>query len=77
MGGAIPGLVVLSSIREQAEQARGSKPLRRGNRRHICQLKGSRGHSEDDDGSLPSGHHSLASSLNLPHPSLIEKMPYS
>jgi hypothetical protein len=27
VGGAIPGLVVLSSIREQAEQARGSKPL--------------------------------------------------
>jgi hypothetical protein len=25
MGGAIPGLVVLGSIREQAEQARGSK----------------------------------------------------
>jgi hypothetical protein len=28
MGGAIPGLVVLGSIREQAEQARGSKPVR-------------------------------------------------
>jgi hypothetical protein len=28
VGGAIPGLVVLSSIREQAEQARGSKPVR-------------------------------------------------
>jgi len=27
VGGAIPGLVVLSSIREQAEQARGSKPV--------------------------------------------------
>jgi hypothetical protein len=26
-GGAIPGLVVLGSIREQAEQARGSKPV--------------------------------------------------
>jgi hypothetical protein len=28
VGGAIPGLVVLDSIREQAEQARGSKPVR-------------------------------------------------
>ena len=28
VGGAIPGLVVLGSIREQAEQARGSKPVR-------------------------------------------------
>ena len=28
MGGAIPGLVVLGSVREQAEQARGSKPVR-------------------------------------------------
>ena len=28
VGGTIPGLVVLSSIREQAEQARGSKPVR-------------------------------------------------
>ena len=27
VGGAIPGLVVLGSIREQAEQARGSKPV--------------------------------------------------
>ena len=27
MGGAIPGLVVLGSIRKQAEQARGSKPV--------------------------------------------------
>jgi hypothetical protein len=27
-GGAIPGLVVLGSIRKQAEQARGSKPVR-------------------------------------------------
>jgi hypothetical protein len=27
MGGAIPGLAVLGSIREQAEQARGSKPV--------------------------------------------------
>jgi hypothetical protein len=26
-GGAIPGLVVLGSIRKQAEQARGSKPV--------------------------------------------------
>jgi hypothetical protein len=26
VGGAIPGLVVLGSIRKQAEQARGSKP---------------------------------------------------
>ena len=26
-GGAIPGLVVLGSIREQAEQARGNKPV--------------------------------------------------
>jgi hypothetical protein len=26
--GAIPGLVVLGSIREQAEQTRGSKPVR-------------------------------------------------
>jgi hypothetical protein len=26
-GGAIPGLVVLGSIREQAEQGRGNKPL--------------------------------------------------
>jgi hypothetical protein len=29
VGGAIPGLVVLGSIREQAEQARGSKPVRK------------------------------------------------
>jgi hypothetical protein len=28
VGGTIPGLVVLGSIREQAEQARGSKPVR-------------------------------------------------
>ena len=28
VGGAIPGLVVLGSIREQAEQARGSKPVK-------------------------------------------------
>jgi hypothetical protein len=28
VGGAIPGLVVLDFIREQAEQARGSKPVR-------------------------------------------------
>jgi hypothetical protein len=28
VGGAIPGLVVLCSIREQAEQARGSKPVK-------------------------------------------------
>jgi hypothetical protein len=28
VGGAIFGLVVLDSIREQAEQARGSKPVR-------------------------------------------------
>jgi hypothetical protein len=28
MGGTIPGLVVLGSIREQAKQARGSKPVR-------------------------------------------------
>jgi hypothetical protein len=28
VGGAIPGLVVLSSIRKQAEQARESKPVR-------------------------------------------------
>jgi hypothetical protein len=27
VGGAITGLVVLGSIREQAEQARGSKPV--------------------------------------------------
>ena len=27
VGGTIPGLVVLGSIREQAEQARGSKPV--------------------------------------------------
>jgi hypothetical protein len=27
VGGTIPGLVVLSSIRKQAEQARGSKPV--------------------------------------------------
>ena len=27
MGGIIPGLVVLGPIREQAEQARGSKPV--------------------------------------------------
>jgi len=27
VGGAIPGLEVLGSIREQAEQARGSKPV--------------------------------------------------
>ena len=28
VGSAIPGLIVLGSIREQAEQARGSKPVR-------------------------------------------------
>jgi hypothetical protein len=28
VGGAIPGLVVLGSLRKQAEQARGSKPVR-------------------------------------------------
>jgi hypothetical protein len=28
MGGTIPGLIVLGSIREQAEQARGSKPVK-------------------------------------------------
>jgi hypothetical protein len=28
VGGTIPGLVVLDSIRDQAEQARGSKPVR-------------------------------------------------
>jgi hypothetical protein len=28
VGGTIPGLVVLGSIREQAEQARGSKPVK-------------------------------------------------
>jgi hypothetical protein len=28
VGGAIPGLVVLGSIREQAEQARRSKPVK-------------------------------------------------
>jgi hypothetical protein len=28
VGGTIPGLVVLDSIREQAEQARESKPVR-------------------------------------------------
>jgi hypothetical protein len=28
VGGAIPGLVVLGSIRKQAEQARGSKPVK-------------------------------------------------
>ena len=27
VGGTLPGLVVLGSIREQAEQARGSKPV--------------------------------------------------
>jgi hypothetical protein len=27
VGGAIPGIIVLGSIREQAEQARGSKPV--------------------------------------------------
>jgi hypothetical protein len=27
VGGAIPGLVVLASVREQAEQARGNKPV--------------------------------------------------
>jgi hypothetical protein len=27
VGGAIPGLVVMGSIREQAEQARGSEPV--------------------------------------------------
>jgi hypothetical protein len=27
VGGAIPGLVVLSSIKKQAEQARGNKPV--------------------------------------------------
>ena len=29
MGGAISGLAVLGSIREQAEQARGSKPVKK------------------------------------------------
>jgi hypothetical protein len=28
VGGAIPGLVVFGSIREQAEQARGGKPVK-------------------------------------------------
>jgi hypothetical protein len=28
VGGTIPGLVVLGSIREQAEQARGGKPVK-------------------------------------------------
>jgi hypothetical protein len=28
VGGAIPGLVVLGSLREQAEQGRGGKPVR-------------------------------------------------
>ena len=28
VGGGIPGLVVLGSIREQAEQARGGKPVK-------------------------------------------------
>jgi hypothetical protein len=28
VGGTIPGLVVLSSIREQAQQARGNKPVK-------------------------------------------------
>ena len=28
VGGAIPGLVVLGSLRKQAEQARGSQPVR-------------------------------------------------
>jgi hypothetical protein len=28
VGGTIPGLVVLGSIREQAEQARGSEPVK-------------------------------------------------
>jgi hypothetical protein len=28
VGGDIPGLVVLGSIRKQAEQAKGSKPIR-------------------------------------------------
>ena len=28
VGGTIPGLVVLGSIREQAEQTRGSKPVK-------------------------------------------------
>jgi hypothetical protein len=28
VGGAIPGLVVLGSIRKQAEQTRGSRPVR-------------------------------------------------
>jgi hypothetical protein len=27
VGGTIPGLVILGSLREQAEQARGSKPV--------------------------------------------------
>ena len=35
VGGTIPGLVVLGSIREQAEQARGGKPVK--NIRHgLC-----------------------------------------
>jgi hypothetical protein len=28
VGGTIPGLVILGSIRQQAEQARGSKPVK-------------------------------------------------
>ena len=38
VGGAIPGLVVLGSIRNQAEQARGSKPVRNIPPWHLHQL---------------------------------------
>jgi hypothetical protein len=38
VGGAIPGLVVLGSIREQAEQARGGKPVKNIPPWHLHQL---------------------------------------
>ena len=41
VGGAISGLVVLGSIREQAEQARGSKPVK-----NIPSMASASAHSE-------------------------------
>ena len=39
MGGAIPGLVVLVSVRMQAEQAKGSKP-QSSNLKPVLEIKG-------------------------------------
>jgi hypothetical protein len=38
VGGAIPGLVALGSIRKQAEQAKGSKPVNNIPPWPLCQL---------------------------------------